>query len=191
MIRSALRVVAAVATLATVSASVTQAQIFTGTTVGGPTWNRPLGGTPPTPPASTVGTATRYQALTFTVSSTGLYDLLSVATNPVNWDNYTHLYVTAFDPLNQFTNILRGNDDFPNIGRSGFSGVSLTAGLNYIFVTSGFANADFGAYELRISGPGTATLVNSNVVPEPSTYALMATGLVGLVGVARRRRVQR
>jgi len=27
-----------------------------------------------------------------------------------------------------------------------------------------------------------------NVVPEPSTYALMATGLVGLVGVARRRR---
>jgi hypothetical protein len=25
------------------------------------------------------------------------------------------------------------------------------------------------------------------VIPEPSTYALMATGLVGLVGIARRR----
>ncbi|MDZ7631470.1 MAG: PEP-CTERM sorting domain-containing protein [Gemmatimonadaceae bacterium] len=27
----------------------------------------------------------------------------------------------------------------------------------------------------------------SQVVPEPSTYALMATGLVGLIGLARRR----
>ena len=27
-----------------------------------------------------------------------------------------------------------------------------------------------------------------NVVPEPSTYALMATGLIGLVGISRRRR---
>jgi hypothetical protein len=28
-----------------------------------------------------------------------------------------------------------------------------------------------------------------NVVPEPSTYALMATGLLGLGGVVRRRRL--
>ncbi len=36
-----------------------------------------------------------------------------------------------------------------------------------------------------IGGGGTGS-----VVPEPSTYALMATGLVGLVGFARRRRTQ-
>lgn len=29
-----------------------------------------------------------------------------------------------------------------------------------------------------------------NVVPEPSTYALMATGLVGLIGLARRRQIR-
>ena len=29
--------------------------------------------------------------------------------------------------------------------------------------------------------------IANNVVPEPSTYALMATGLIGLVGIARRR----
>lgn len=32
------------------------------------------------------------------------------------------------------------------------------------------------------------TFNSANVVPEPSTYALMATGLIGVVGVARRLR---
>ena len=39
--------------------------------------------------------------------------------------------------------------------------------------------------------PGSTTInavFQGNVVPEPSTYALMATGLVGVLGFARRRR---
>ncbi|MBC7564063.1 MAG: PEP-CTERM sorting domain-containing protein [Gemmatimonadaceae bacterium] len=41
-------------------------------------------------------------------------------------------------------------------------------------------NDSFGVQELLA--------YDASVVPEPSTYALMATGLFGLVGVARRRR---
>ena len=36
--------------------------------------------------------------------------------------------------------------------------------------------------------PPTVVPPTGNVVPEPSTYALMATGLIGMVGIARRRR---
>ena len=32
--------------------------------------------------------------------------------------------------------------------------------------------------------------VSVSAIPEPSTYALMATGLVGILGFARRRRTQ-
>lgn len=188
MLTSTLRACIAAAVLAAVSVAPAEAQSFTGTTVGGPTWNRTVGGFPPTPPVSGVGTAVRYQTLTFTVDVSGSYNFLNTATAPSGWDNYSHLYVNSFDPLNQFTNVLVANDDFPTPGVSGFNNIGLTAGWNYIFVASGFGNTDAGAFRLDISGPGTATLVNSNVVPEPSTYALLATGLVGLSAVARRRR---
>jgi len=45
-----------------------------------------------------------------------------------------------------------------------------------------FPTGDYLRYEI------TGSPVTANVVPEPSTYVLMATGLTGLVAVARRRR---
>ena len=39
-----------------------------------------------------------------------------------------------------------------------------------------------------VNGVQELLAYDASVVPEPSTYALMATGLFGLVGVARRRR---
>jgi hypothetical protein len=173
--------VAAVAAGLALVAQVAAAQVFTGTTAGGPTWTRPVAGNPPVPPLSGIGVGVNYNALTFQVSANGLYDFLSEATNPVNWDNYTFLYSGSFNPLSAFTNVIIGNDDLVSIGRSGFN-VNLTTGTNYIFVTTGFAQGDAGAFRTTIRGPGTAT-----VVPEPSTYVLIATGLAGLA-VARRRR---
>lgn len=54
--------------------------------------------------------------------------------------------------------------------------------------------SDNNVLEIAITGNGRTDgiLVDGrlNVVPEPSTYALMATGMAGLLAVARRRRVQ-
>ena len=182
MLRNISSVVGAFALLATlaVSSNTAQAQSFPGDTTGGPTWNRPLAGNPPIPPTSGVGTAVPYETLTFTVTASGPYAFNSIAADFGNgpWDNYAFLYHTSFNPTDQFTNVIVGNDDFPNIGTAGFSSVNLTAGTPYIFVSTGFANDDFGPYLLEIGGPGTA------VVPEPATLAAVA----GLSLVALRRR---
>jgi hypothetical protein len=159
------------------------------TTVGGPTWNRPVFGEPPVPPLSVVGTNVRYDVTEFTVSQNGAYDFLSVATDPAGWDNYVFLYQTSFDPTDPFTNVIIGNDDFPDIGTAGFDGVGLTAGTSYFFVTTGFANDNAGAYTLRISGPGDIT-VGGNAIPEPATWALMIGGFAMAGGAARTRRAK-
>jgi len=61
------------------------------------------------------------------------------------------------------------------------------AGIDYEFVTTGFANSDFGAFSNTIGGPGA---IIAAAVPEPATWALMGLGLAA-VGTITRRRVQR
>lgn len=159
-----------------------QAVVINGNTTGGPTFNRALQGTPPVG-LSLVGTAVAYTTLDFTVSATGSYTFQSDATVTATWDNFTFLYQGSFNPAAALTNVLVGNDDNLTIGLSGFT-TALTAGTNYVFVTTGFANTDFGAYALSITGPGN---VITGVVPEPSAWALMAGGLVGMGAWLRRR----
>lgn len=64
----------------------------------------------------------------------------------------------------------------PLYGNTGFDATGW-----YVVTQVGAAgNDDRGVQELLAFQP--------SVVPEPSTYALMATGLIGMAGIARRRR---
>ena len=120
---------------------------YTGTTVGKPTWQRPIANGHDTPVAlSPNATKTRYNAFSFTVTDTDYYDLLSVSNSPASWDNYTFLYQGSFDASRPLNNILLGNDDFGAIGRSGFNGISLLSGTNYYFVTTGISNPIDGSF---------------------------------------------
>ena len=156
---------------------------YTGTTVGGPTWNRPLSGTPPSG-MSGVGTSVPYDEFAFTVDASGAYDFLSLGVTPTNWDNFLVLYQTAFSPLSPLMNVIVANDDFPGIGRAGFNGVSLTAGTQYFLITTGFANTSVGEFSNTITGEGNVT---PGAVPEPTSLILLGTGLVGLRAWRKRR----
>lgn len=149
------------------------------TTASGPTFNRPLAGTPPTS-LSSVGTAVHYATLTFGVSVSGSYSFLESST----YDNFSILYLGSFLPGSPLTNALVANDDLSGIGNSGFT-INLTTGSTYVFVATSFSNADVGAFTETITGPGN--VVVAGAVPEPSTYALMALGLAGIGVFARRR----
>lgn len=167
-------------------ASATQAgtATYSGNTTGAPTFNRPLAGTPPTS-LSAVGTAVHYTTQTFTVDLSGSYTFLSTATNPLNWDNFTFLYITAFNAASPITNALVGNDDNPSIGLSGFT-INLTAGSSYIFVTTGFANTDVGAFTNTITGPGNILGIGGSAVPEAGPGMIGFAALIAALFVLRR-----
>ena len=140
-----------------VCASSANAITFEGTTVGGPTWNRPVEGAPP-PSLSGIATAVPYLSTPFSVTLGGTYVFVSQTTVPVIWDNFTLLYEDSFDAATPLANALIGDDDFTNTaGMSGFTSV-LTAGTSYFFITTGFGNSDDGAFSNSIIGPGRVIL---------------------------------
>ena len=163
---------------------------YTGTTVGGATWNRPVAdaGNPPTS-LSAVGTNVSYSVQEFAIDTTGLYNFLSVATNPTTWDNYLFLYGNSFNPTTPLTNAIIGNDDSgtPSNRRSSFDNVSLTAGVRYFLVTTGYSNSDAGSFSNTISGVGNITSV-----PEPaSVLGLLAFGAMGAGSALKRKQQQK
>lgn len=150
---------------------------FVGTTAGAPTYNRGVGCSS----LSGVGTATPYNAQTFTVPTSGLHNILSVQDG---WDGYLHLYQGSFTAGTPLVNCIASNDDSPSIGQSQIL-VSLTAGTTYVLVTSGFNNSDAGAFTNTVSSlisPPVPTLSFVNV-------ALMAFAVAVLGFFVQRRRM--
>lgn len=141
---------------------------YAATTAGASTWNRPvesLAG------PSGVGTAVPYHVSSFVAPVTGVYTLHSVATG--GWDNFLVLYQGAFAPGSPLTNAVAANDDWPTFGIIGQSRIvrTLTAGLTYNLVTTGYFNSSMGTFTNTISTP----------TPEPATWMMIAFGVCVLM----------
>ena len=161
------------------SAGLASAQSYVNTTVGGPTWDRPVGAGPSISGLGPVN----YHEQPFFVDTTGLYTIDSLQFDPPAWDGYIHIYENSFNPIDQLTGLIAGDDDGPGgIGTSQVLDLNLNSGTQYFIITSGFAAGDAGMFENTVSGAGTATF---GLVPAPASLALI--GLGGLVGGRRRR----
>ena len=169
-----------------VTAATSQAQSYSATTTAGAIWNRPVS----CATLSGVGTTVRYHAQAVYATTTGTYNFTSTATGV--WDNFLALYSPTFSAAAPLTNCKIVNDDGPGgIGTSAFSFL-MAANTQFWLITTGFDTPDFGAFTNTVSGPSAVVFgtVPTGTVPEPSTYALMLTGVVGLVGITRRRKTR-
>lgn len=120
--------------------------------LGGPVWDRPLADGSD---LSAVGMGVSYHVYgPFTVDTAGAYDFTSTQTG---WDGLIFVYQNNFDPNDQLTNYLAGNDD----GAGGVGTSELTAnlvtGTEYFLITTAFAPEDFGPFTNTIDGPGAVT----------------------------------
>ena len=165
---------------------------YTGDTTGGPTFNRPdidYAAYPfpePVTGLSVDADAVAYHAFTFTVSVSGTYSILTLASD-TNYDTFVVLYDGAFNPASPLTNAALANDDAVDFNTSGLT-FAMVAGNTYTYVVTGFDNDQFGAFSTTIGGPGG--IANMAAVPEPATFGMMGLGVAGLVAFARRRREQ-
>ncbi len=149
---------------------------FTGNTTGGPTFTRPL---EDLSGLSAVGVGVSYSTFNFTVSAAGDYSFLTTG----EFDTFSILYSGSFSPASPLTNAIVANDDLiaPPFTTSGYV-ATLATGTNYVLVTTGFSDTDFGPYSVTIGGPGTVV----GAVPEPAAYVLFGLGL-GAILLRRRR----
>ena len=147
---------------------------WSGTTVGAPTFNRPV---QPGVSANTVipsvlsGVNVAYSAHTYNSNTSGIATITSVCVAPNSWNNFLVVYQGKFDPSNPLKNAIAavegGYNDviFQNyIVQGTFNSVaslrlSLAAGQTYTIVTTGSASTNVGSYTASVTSdpvPGSA-----------------------------------
>jgi hypothetical protein len=131
---------------------------FSGDTTNKPTFNRPQteGFVPPSnPPTSLSGKAVPYSSQPFTVNTSGVYNIIGAQ----NFLGIQFLYQNSFDANNPLTNVISGDDPFPDEGNASFYNLPLTAQQQYFLVTTGFDDTSnsYGTFTNTISS-----------VPEPA-----------------------
>ncbi len=171
---------------------------YSGDTTNAPTFNRPKaqgfeGIEDPSKSLSDVGTAVSYFSQAFSVDTAGSYDV----TGTQAFDGVQFLYQNFFDPTSPITNLISGKDSFPDVGNSGFSGLSLMNNTPYFLVTAGYDDADnpinisYGKFTNTIAGAGNITLKNPTPIPEPSAAAgMIVFGLMVAGGQIRKRKLR-
>jgi hypothetical protein len=119
--------------------------LFTGTNVGGTSWDRPFASDGSC--CSGLGPV-RLHAQVFHITEDDVCDISSVQ----NFDGYLLVYADSFNPLNQSNNFVAGNDDGNGgIGTSDIAGLALDGNRNYLLVTTGFAAGDEGDFSNTVS----------------------------------------
>ncbi len=122
-------------------------EVYEGTTVDGPLWDRPDGET-------TVGPMP-YHAHEFTADVAGVYDIQSEQ----DYDGYLLLYQAPFDPEAPFDNLLASNDDDPG---TGFSRIRMFLDTgDYVVVTT-----SCGPEGSPTCGPAAGSFTNMIIPPQ-------------------------
>ena len=105
-------------------------------------------------------------------------------------DSTLFLYQGTFDPAAPRANLIVSDDDSNGNNLSRITR-NLTAGTQYLVVTSSYYARNTGSYSDTIAPADASDVVTPGAVPEPSTWAMLGLGVVSAGAVALRRRAAR
>ncbi|MCG9912213.1 MAG: PKD domain-containing protein [Flavobacteriales bacterium] len=148
---------------------------FSGNTSGAPTYNRPLsiaqGGACAN---SAVGTAVPFATHSFVAPSTGAYSFSTCGN--ASFDTFLAMYQNPFNPAGACAGntFVASNDDACSLQST--LNVTLTAGVSYTLVVTGFSNTSFGPYTVVTTNPAGGGPADVEWYTTPTGGAPIANG---------------